>query len=524
MARWSNFDWILLGAGVAAAVAFFLLFENVMPYAIYAPNITQTTALASANRALETLWPETKPVDCTAGLLPFVALDFPAQTLTNGLDKVVSASRWSGSWSVSCKASSVLFDREGRVLGIWDRSNHVAGPPSTPTGLADATLLAEKRVEEAMGVRLHGISPLPYVHDAERKVWRLSGNSAPTFPGAVATPVFWRLPPTGGSYSETLEAVVVRDRITNVYRRALRPDWIWDNNYYVRNLSWTTTHNWAAGSLLLLGIVIIALTVFRGLYKKNVAFLWALSFTTALPVPLVWWKTVEKDAGAWALLACAAAIPVAMILFYGLFSLPFDYLFRTLPEKLKTFLELSGKSAALAATRGAFLGWLYAAFYLLALLVLEKLKWATTSVDLMRAASDPDLSTWAVEMVALPLSLVKRTALRTPLVLASIVVLWMAGGAALPGAAFYPTLPLYAACAIEGLFFAWTFLHYDLLTTWFAMFTVETWLVGYSFYRYYEVTEPWSHAAGIIPWFLLLAAALFSLFRPQLRRAAAIFG
>jgi len=540
LARWRRFDWMLLGAALVAAFAFFPLFERAMPYAFYAPTATREATLANGSRALETLWPENKPVDCRAVVDPRALMDSSGSTLFNGLDKLAGVSAWEASWSVSCQSGVVTFNREGKVTYGWDRTQRPE-TPSVPTSIADATPLVERKLEEVLGLRLHGISPVPYVYDADRKIWRAPENVAAgfptTFPGG-RTPLFWELPVAGTTYRETVNVVVLRDRIVSLGRRPLQPDWVFDSNYYLRNLSWNTTFAWSVGLLLFLGAVTITLTVFRGLYKRNVAFLWALSFTAALPLPLVMLKTWEREVGAWALLAAAAAIPVGMILFYGLFSLPLDYLFRTLPDKLKTFLELRREPAALAVTRGALLGWVYAAVHLLALLILEKLKWAVTSLDLMHAGLNNDLEISAAGfalivlaplltswlLVGLPLSLLKRASLRTPLALVCVTLLWTACTAALPGTAFYPTVPLYLTSALQGLFFAWIFLRYDLLTTWFAMLTVETWLLGYSFYRYYDVLEPWPHAVAMVPWFLLLAAALISWFRPQLRRAAAIFG
>lgn len=129
--------------------------------------------------------------------------------------------------------------------------------------------------------------------------------------------------------------------------------------------------------------------------------------------------------------------------------------------------------------------------------------------------------------VGLPLSLLRGATARPARLLGALAALWALVASPLVGAGAFPVLPLYLFAALQGLFFAWVFLRFDMLTCLMAVFTVETGLLGYAVYRVFGAAEPWTHGWGLLLWFAVVVIGSAIWFRPQLaaarRRLAAVF-
>lgn len=130
-------------------------------------------------------------------------------------------------------------------------------------------------------------------------------------------------------------------------------------------------------------------------------------------------------------------------------------------------------------------------------------------------------------LVALPIALLRRTTVRTPVLLLAVALLWMVTAFSLPGALAFPLLPLYLFAALQGICFAWIFLHYDLLTCFAAMLTVSAWLFCFPLLRIFGRVEFWSYVWVMVPWLLFTLLGVVLWFRPELvawrRRTAAVF-
>jgi FtsH-binding integral membrane protein len=111
--------------------------------------------------------------------------------------------------------------------------------------------------------------------------------------------------------------------------------------------------------------------------------------------------------------------------------------------------------------------------------------------------------------------------------LVAVTVLWLLTAFSIPGAGGFPMFPLYLFAGLQGLFFAWIFLRYDLVACFAAMFTVATWLFCYPLYRVFGHVDFWPYSLVLAPWLLLVSVGSLIWLRPDLaagwRRVTAAF-
>jgi hypothetical protein len=275
---------------------------------------------------------------------------------------------------------------------------------------------------------------------------------------------------------------------------------------------------------------------------------WVASFIMAVAAIGIYWGElhVPSEFHEAEILKVLAGI-VAWLLWYVLLSAPYRYILNTLQSHLKTLSDLlkdgwRARPAGLAILRGIALGAMYLAFHAASLFILGTLKLAAASSFWTKFAM-ADRPSWEQVIwvlglsflatigatwlgVGLPVCLLRRVTNRVWLVLAATGLLWTATAASLPGASAFPVLPLYLYSALQGVFIAWVFWRYDLLTSMMTVLTIETWLLCYPLYRLFEAFQPWPYMAALFPWFLavLLGAVLW--LRPPMtaawRRAAAV--
>jgi hypothetical protein len=398
--------------------------------------------------------------------------------------------------------------------------------------------LATQAAEDLFGVHLAGIAPVSLNCDLQRGCRTSNNWEVSSYGPGLPRSVLWSLP---GDTPETRVYVQVNALPGRLFfaskflGSAAGPEGKEDE-------SQTFMRWWSAdiyGSLVLWLIyfpICLILSLALRVYRQTSRVVWVASFITAAAAVGVYRNLLgeyrlREDVGL-QLVACIAAWLVC----YAFLSLPYRYILKTLQSHLATFSDLLNKGwraqpSGLAILRGIALGALYLVFHTGSLFILGTLKLAATGWFaglFLRRLEVLDRPSWEKVTcvlglsffwtfgatwigVGLPGSVMRRVTNRVGLVLAATGLLWTVTAVSLPGASAFPVLPLYLYSAIQGVFFAWVFSKYDLLTCMMTVLTIETWLLCYPLYSMFGGLEPWPYLAAFIPWFLvaLLGAVLW---------------
>ncbi|MGH8245930.1 MAG: hypothetical protein ACREUU_05805, partial [Gammaproteobacteria bacterium] len=112
-------------------------------------------------------------------------------------------------------------------------------------------------------------------------------------------------------------------------------------------------------------------------------------------------------------------------------------------------------------------------------------------------------------------------------VFVATVAVWFLTGLSLIGLAASSTLAFQVSVLLQGLFLAFIYFRWDLLTLMAAVLTAETWLVCYGTYRHFISSGSLLYALPMVPWFLFALLGVTLYFRPQIqasrRRLAEVF-
>ncbi|GEM_PF-3504830 len=520
MTRWTRSDWVLSAAAIAAMAVFLFLFDHTLPYGIYASHVP-ASALEDGKKIIEKFAPGTTNPDCRLRLGTIRGKNFPNQVFAQSLNVVVGTAPWSPGWIVNCDQSGVVVDAQGKALVVFWRPSQKPSANSFGTP-SEAAALVQKAVLDCFGINLAGTAPIPLTFDPTNNLWTRAGTKE-IMGGGNIIPTVWERKVEKSAYQERIQAFAQGGQLYEI-RREAAARFLPDADFPFRNDRWEIAGMWREGFLALLALASFVLAVFRGLYRKTVPVLWILSALVALA----------------ATLATSDAFPhppvfiVVLLAAFGFLSPAYDYLLRILPDKLKTTLEPAERPAALSVLRGAFVGLIIMAVQLSALLALGNRRLASASTDWFEALGGnpaaaitfalaaPLVGAWM--LIAWPVAIFYRVRTNAPMILANISLLWIFGAVSFPGLSIFPTLPYFLWCGVQGLVFGAVFLRYDLLTTWIAMFTVETWLIAFALYRYFEATQIGPNIAVIALWLVIVLAAAASWLRPQFRRVADVFG
>jgi Protein kinase domain len=130
-------------------------------------------------------------------------------------------------------------------------------------------------------------------------------------------------------------------------------------------------------------------------------------------------------------------------------------------------------------------------------------------------------------LVALPLSLLGKAAMKSRVLLAALAALWVALGFSLAGPMAFPRIAYYVLAAAQAVFFGWVFLRYGLVSTLSAIFTVETILLAFPLLEIFQHIDALPYAIPIVLWCVLVALSAAICFQAQVgaayRRVAAVF-
>ncbi len=566
LATWQRSDWVLLAAAFASAFVFFLLFDRVFPFGAIQAPMSSAEAIRNARNLLAKYAPETSAFEHSPSFrAPFYIKDFQENVLARGIDKtILDIETQTTSWAIRCKVPDqalwrvyVAFDHRGKPQGInfpEEKGSHSGDPP----GIQDVLPQAAQFVERVFEIKLKGATPLPYEYDKTRAQWSrwvfTDSKGQRRERGSSFTPVEWVLPTDSPDTKRFIEMAMYPGRPLSAWTY-LKNDplpysaWSREDRMRLRERRWDIATALGGLGFIILCLFCLILFVTRRLFAQTFGEVWLLTGLIlladfVLTAPL---RSKEPSLGVSWWIYAPLALVVGLLLNYGLLSVPYYYLSQTLPAHLKSFSDLlrqrlRAQLAGLAVIRGALLGFLCLAGYSVLLLLLGKLKLAAASLFSFDLAPVFDINTRSRSIVSLsflvaagatwlltglPLALIRRTTARTWVLLGSTALLWAATPIPFHGTSVYPTLFLYLFAAGVGTFFSFVFLRYDLLTCFFAVWTVQTWLMSYALFRVYAVMEPWSYVWGLVAWFLLLLAGAAMWFRPQLsaarRRLAAVF-
>jgi predicted Ser/Thr protein kinase len=572
LVRWQRLDWLVLALALVGGFVFFWMYDRVYPYGAVAAAFSRDEAVQNARGILMKFRAEAQDYEYQADYQATqLLLFFPARVLSQPLDKAIDRlpSDWiwvSGGWRVVARprgvrepAASVTFGADGRPFIVSlpvRREARTAGVDADqPPTLQQVLPLATQFAEGGLGVRLAGVEPREYAYDPSpaRRGWiareelkHARIRSAIGGQGPSVMPVEWVLP--GEKPGMT--------RVVRVWARADGADW--GMSYLVpdEEFTWVNTRpqedrwEWAvlvgAGLFGLTVVLCLILFVRRGLYVRALPGLTGISLMGALAgVGVLWatWgeKSLLSDYG-W--LYAPLVFVLGWLLLYAVLGAPHYYAVRRLGTHLRTFVDLArersrASAAGLSAVRGALLGICYAAVHTALLLVLGKFSLGAAFphlgfIGFLGGASalwlvaltvlGAILGAWV--LVAFPIALMQKAVHRAGLLVA-VTVLWLLTAFSIPGAGGFPMFPLYLFAGLQGLFFAWIFLRYDLVACFAAMFTVATWLFCYPLYRVFGHVDFWPYSLVLAPWLLLVSVGSLIWLRPDLaagwRRVTAAF-
>ena len=242
---------------------------------------------------------------------------------------------------------------------------------------------------------------------------------------------------------------------------------------------------------------------------------------------------------------------LALCMVYSVLATVFYYLVRRLPEKAVTYVELFRKglraeSSGLALVRGAALGWVFIALCLLLAGLSQILHWVVPSIEWLGLTvpsqfREDGLPTALVISVmvmikafiavwlltALPLALFRGATRNRVVMFAACALVWCVAAFSLQSATFYSWLPFYVLVIVQAVAITATLIRFDLLTSFFAVVTVETWLLAWPGYITFHRIETLQYFLVPVVWSLALLWGIGLYFRPQLvtgwQRVVAVF-
>ncbi len=235
-------------------------------------------------------------------------------------------------------------------------------------------------------------------------------------------------------------------------------------------------------------------------------------------------------------IARPAGFVISFLFAYVVVRVAEHYLTRGLPVQAASWLMLfkergKARSAGLALLRGCLLGFLFLGFHTAMLSALASaglgganLFWWTfvsgqvpSSFPLLVVCVGVLATVWdGWCLQAFPMALASRFSRRAVVWMAVPTCLWLATGTCLPGATAFPLVPLLLFAGMQGLFFSFLLYRYGFLTMALAMYTVESWVLGWSVLAMFHRVEWWQSSLSLFPWFLLLLLGLTIYLRPQL--------
>jgi len=557
LAAWQRSDAFVLAGGLAGFLLFLFLFPLVFPYESMRVEISRSQAEARARALLQKYAPSLAEAD----LAPRYVEQFEPWTwgdlvLAWGLPRAREFIRQHAiSWLLQPprgsggRSPTLLFSRDATLLLLDVRPEQSARETRPPLPVEAVLPRAVEVAEEIFRLKLAGQPPVPYVFDARRSGW-----ATPDVKRALAgsaTPVQWLLPEGSERereltlrFSPQGDLLSASHRLLEQGRPLPRPPGDRAHGF-----------NWARA--IVLGALLMALWVLLCLFLFVYRRLFAAVSPIALLLSLVVWAGIvrafwvmgHEEPDFWSILPAVAA--VNLLFAYGAVSPAVYYVSRRWPAQLATLARLvrerlRARPAGLALLRGTALGLAFLGAHAALLWLVGTLKLAAASsfwfvgfatvpilgenLTALSAAGlqlPATIGVLTLVSVGLPLSLLRGATARPAPLLGAMAALWALAASPLVGVGAFPLLPLYLFAALQGLFFAWVFLRFDMLTCLMGVFTVETGLLSYAVYRVFGAAEPWTHGWGLLLWFAVVVIGSAIWFRPQLaaarRRVAAVF-
>jgi hypothetical protein len=233
---------------------------------------------------------------------------------------------------------------------------------------------------------------------------------------------------------------------------------------------------------------------------------------------------------------------VAFFAVYAVLTTISYFLARRAPERVAVYVELLRKglraeSAGLAIVRGAAAGWIVIVIYLLVVGLSHFVPSGVPSISNLIFARpavytetafpaaielsvvvlfEAFIATWL--LTALPIALLHAVTRRRAVIIGvcalawCLVPFWLRGADAL----FASALTLFGFLAVQAAIVATILLRYDLLTTFFAVVTVEMWLLTWPGYLVFHRVETFQYFLVLSAWFLVLLWGAVLYFRSQL--------
>ncbi len=559
---WQRSDSWLVGLALLGAAGFFYLFGNVYPYAAGQIGIMGEAASEKAQTLLQKIEPSARIVGSRSSFLQelvpgplregeWATMRYPQRVLSLGLWEANRRLRaQSRGWTLELEAERgqtgvMRLDADGNLVSfsLPRRAESLKDKMPAQEAVMGS---ANRYARELFGLEAEKLGP-PEVRAEGGSLfltWKVPGPQPESerrlalefFAEGLRRASFYGSAPQKETTADSGESAAVRKSLSRWVR-------------------FTFTGFLAAGPLLIsLGFFILVLSFVFG-----VRFEWNPSAVFAVLVSLFTGTGI---------LISISRVGMGIMLLWGLLIgavtlfLPIAdyYLVRGLPSRVGSWLillrdrlvpgviqapdvrdKLKARPAGLGIVRGCAMGACYLGVHTAVLGALGGGRLAGPSVGWLNIIGqfDRSLILYAISftiaatigaawlMVGWPAALASRASQRGWVLVTVPTCLWLLSRFSLQGASAFPLFPDFLFAGLQGLFFSWVLYRYDFLTLLAAMFTVETWLIGYPAFLIVQQAEFLSSLLALLPWFLLFLLGLRLYLHPQLaaarRRVAAVF-
>jgi serine/threonine protein kinase len=565
--HWQRFDWVLLAAGIAGAILFFVLSGRVLPYGIYRLELSRSGAVARAESLVRAYAPELRHgayvARFDAGLQLLGLPQLAARTGTN--QTLEQARLHARSWGVSLShsgrpedafsqgSSRFDFDTHGALTLL--RFVHETSNPDTPPASLDAVKLrAAKFAEELFDLALDSSNAQDLHYDSQTATWARAGKEKLSSPENGAIPVEWTWRDSSGR-EEGARIWLSGDRLAAAERiRAGEELPLIEEIEHPRLYEFFSN---AGTGIVFLGLAVI--TFARRLFlRRSPAVIVA---ATVIGVAVIAALAVAHRPDGPALngingptyisrLGWPGALFVCLMfgtVSYFLLSTPYHLTKEVSPERLSSFDALArgeygSRRIGLACLRGILVGGAILGLYAFCLNFLGRhgitafsmpvadMLTGSATVALLnafvRCLAAPILDTWISVMA--PFAVVYRFTKKSWLAVSASGAFAFFTANGLDGLDMVPTGASFLSVVLQMLLLAAAFWLTDLLTCMVAVFTIETFLLTFTVMQIFGQTEPWVLRWGLVPWILVALGGIILWCKPQLhagfRRVTAAFG
>jgi len=554
LAFWQRSDWILLAGATVGLAAFLGMFFRFHPASAMkiAVNAEEQKQIArnlfkkiNWDAELGEVMLHFSP-DGYYELASYAGTPITRRQITKWQDGI---SYWDAEMNVALaggerRKGNYLETTAGRVFGFWIQ-RPVATANSPPTPQPDAAAMAQmKELSQATLTAMLGLD-VSSATFSQRTLWAPYARRWPAF-------FEWRLPSEPkGVYLRCLSTVdgpQVLDSMCALFPYDA-PGWSFDRDAFLPPLRYP---------LGVAALVLFAFVLFlaRGVYRQPrssanqylaafIAVVIAVGATGIRP-------PFSGQGGAF----LNIVIPVLifclwLLLTYALLQTVSYYLSNRFPSQAASYQMLLSKRlftgpAGLSLLRGIFAGAIFSGLWMAAVSLagvwgkglagmLFWLEGYDTFMQMSPSFLDRVFPAFSIVeplfvgwlLVALPLSLLRKSSARSRVLLAGLAAVWLACGYSLVGAMVFPRIAYHVLVVAQAMFFGAIFLRYDLLATLSALFTAETFLLAFPLLEIFQHLGLLPYAIPIFLWFALVAVSAAICFRPQAvgayRRIAAVF-